>query len=334
MQKLTRENFIKARDYIFANSDGINKAWFRYNFGDSDTSSFMDVLARYQHENGGFGGLVYEFEYQGACLKCTEHALRYVFYLKEPPTANHPVIKKTMEYLLGRYRPDIGHFGNMEEPELNDSAHVPWWGYNEDEFPPIADEDTRIKEYPPNGQAALAGFVARYGELVPEELLRDIIKYPVEKILRYYDEESPLYGKSATDGCHDGDIAVPYNLKCYQKFVACLKDRSLADKLTKILCQNPTACMELDIEKWEDGYEELPCDIVETPDSVVYPAVKGLVDDSLGCLIRQQSDDGCWHLNYRFGDGEAFDKLQAKFEAHLTMLILAELGRFGRIELI
>jgi hypothetical protein len=54
-------------------------------------------------------------------------------------------------------------------------------------------------------------------------------------------------------------------------------------------------------------------------------------DTSLGYVIRQQDADGCWHLHWRFGDGEAFDKMQALFEAHLTMLILAELNRFGRI---
>ena len=50
---LSRENFIKARDYIFANSDDINRAWFHYNFEDEDTEKFMEVLAKYQHENGG-----------------------------------------------------------------------------------------------------------------------------------------------------------------------------------------------------------------------------------------------------------------------------------------
>lgn len=90
MIKLTHENFIKARKTIFANSDDINRAWFRYNFEDGDTDAFMDVLAKYQYDNGGFGGLVYEFEYQGPCLKCTEHALRYMFYLKEKPPADHP----------------------------------------------------------------------------------------------------------------------------------------------------------------------------------------------------------------------------------------------------
>jgi len=331
MIKLTRENFKKACDYIFTYSDGINQAWFRYNFEDNDTDAFMDVLAKYQYENGGFGGLVYEFEYQGPCLKCTEHACRYMFHLKDKPTAKHPVIQKTMQYLLGRYRHDIGHFGNMEEPALNEQAHVPWWCYNENECPPIADENERIQKYSPNGQAGIAAFIAQYSELVPEELYKDIIKYPVEKILRYYDKASPLYGQGNIDDSFNADDESPYNLKCYQKFIACLKDKPLADRLTKILCQNPTACMQLDLKKWEQGYEELPCDVIDTPDSIIYSTVKHLVDDSLDYLIRQQNDDGCWHIHWRFGEGEAFAKLQANYEAHLTMLILAELGRFGRI---
>ena len=228
MLNLTRENFIKARDYIFTHSDDINRAWFRYNFEDGDTNAFMDVLGKYQHDNGGFGGLFYEFEYQGPCLKCTEHAFRYIFYLKEKPPASHPVIQKMMKYLLERYQPEIGSWGELLEPEVNDSTHVRWWTYGEDDHSPIADEDERIKQYDPNGQAALAAFVALYSELVPEDLYKDIIHYPVEKILRYYDEASPLYGPSSTDRANKRGIYSPYNLKRFQQFCDCLKDKPFA----------------------------------------------------------------------------------------------------------
>ena len=332
MLKLTHANFIKARDYIFTHSDDINRAWFCYNFEDGNANAFIKVLARYQHENGGFGGLVYEYDYNDPTLHDTEHAFRYIFYLNEKPAAYHPVIQKMMRYLLERYRPEIGYWGEELEPGVNDLTHVWWWTYGKHAYPAIHDMDERIKHYNPNGNAAHAAFVALYNELVPEDLYRDIIKYPVEKILRYYDEASPLYGKSSTDGIIEGDIASPYNLKSYQKLVKCLKDKPLADRLAKILCQNPTACMQLDLPKWEQGYEELPCDVVDTPDSVIYPAVKKLVDNSLSYLIRQQCVDGCWHLTWSFGEGEAFAKLQVAYEAHVTMLILAELGRFDRIE--
>ncbi len=64
MLKLEYENFIKARDYVFANGDDINRAWFGYLFEDEDTDAFLNVLAKYQHKNGGFGGINYVFDYQ------------------------------------------------------------------------------------------------------------------------------------------------------------------------------------------------------------------------------------------------------------------------------
>ena len=332
MELLSKENFDKATKYIKNNADVINLAWYAYNFEGMSSDKFIDELAKYQYDNGGFGGLVYEYEYNGPTLHDTEHAFRYILYLKEKTPADHPVIQKMMKYVLLKYRADIGYWGDVLEPQVNDSAHVWWWTYGEDEFKPIEDENERIKQYDPNGHAALAAFVALYSELVPDDLYQDIIKYPVQKILRYYDENSPLFKKSSTDDYFNDDISVPYNMKCFQQFVACLKDTVLADKLAKILCQHPTACMQLDFAKWENGYEELPCDIVVTPDSIIYPTVKDLVDESLSYLIRQQGDDGAWHLNFSFGEGEAFRKLELAFEMHLTTLILAELGRFGRIE--
>ena len=41
MDKLPYDRFIKARDYIFAHSEDIGRAWFRYNFEDGDTDVFM-----------------------------------------------------------------------------------------------------------------------------------------------------------------------------------------------------------------------------------------------------------------------------------------------------
>lgn len=333
MRRLSRENFLKARDFIFTHADDITRAWFRYCFEDADTDAFMTVLTRYQHENGGFGGLMYEFEYQGPCLKCTEHAFRYLFYLKEKPSANHPAIRKMMGYVLERYHPEIGCWGELLEPGVNDGAHVRWWTYPDGDLTPIPDFDERVRQYNPNGEASLAAFIAMYAELVPEALYQDIIRYPVEHILRYYDESSPRFGTSARHDHGHNDNEVPYNLKCYQQFVKCLPDRALADRLTAILRQNPTACMQLDYAAWDRGYEELPCDVVETPESVVYPAVEKVVQESLDYLVKRQSPDGAWHLTWGFGEDERFRRLETLYEANYTMLILARLSRFDRIEL-
>ena len=109
MLKLTHNNFVKAREYIFTHSDDISRAWFRYNFENGNADVFMDDLAIHQHGNGGFGGLFYEFDYQDPCLNSTEIAIGYILNLKEKPSANHPVIQNMMKYISERYHPEIGN---------------------------------------------------------------------------------------------------------------------------------------------------------------------------------------------------------------------------------
>ena len=146
MLKLTHKNFAKAREFIFANGDAINRAWFRYHFEDSNTDAFMAVLAQYQHDCGGFGGLCDEFEYQGPCLKSTEIAISYIFGLSEKPPAGHPVIQKMMMYILDQYIPHIGNWGEPFVPEINEYPHVPWSNYRGSTPPPMQDDEERIKK--------------------------------------------------------------------------------------------------------------------------------------------------------------------------------------------
>ncbi len=327
MTKLTREQFQKAKEYIFVHSDDMNRAWFRYNFENEDTAAFMDELAKYQHENGGFGGLFYEFDYQGSCLKSTEVAIGYILGLKEKPSAEHPVIQKMMKYILERYHPEIGNWGEIAEPEVNDGVHCHWVRYRGNPIVPIENEDERIKNYDANEKVCFAAFVALYSELVPDELYREIIKYPIEYILRYYDKNSPEYKKEIFD---EGS---PYDFEYFQWFVPCLKDKDMADKLTAILRQNPTAFMELDFTKSDNDYVHLPCDGVSSPDNIIYPVVKDLVDGSLEYRMKQQSDDGKWPLGWSCGESDGFRRLQVLYEAYLTNKILLKLKKFGLIDL-
>lgn len=62
MKKLTKERFDKVGEYIFKSAAPIDIAWYNYNFINEDTDEFLNVLAKYQFDNGGFGGLVHEFE--------------------------------------------------------------------------------------------------------------------------------------------------------------------------------------------------------------------------------------------------------------------------------
>lgn len=326
INKLSRKNFIKARDYIFANGDDINRAWFKYLFEGNDTNEFLKVLQKYQHENGGFGGIYYEFDYQGPCLKATEIAAKYILNLKEKPPASHPLIQNMMKYILGLYIPEIGNWGEVAVPEVNDGVHCYWVRYSGEDTSPIESEDERIKKYDANEKACFAAFAAYYSELVPKELYSEIIKYPTEHILRCWDKNSPDYNREIFD---KGE---PYYIEYFQWFVPCLKDKATADRLTSVLRQNPTAFMELDFSRSDNEYVHLPCDVAGHPKSVIFPAVQDLVLDSLKYRMGQQSDDGRWLLGWSFGDGEGLQKLQTKYETYLSLAMLEKLNNFDMID--
>lgn len=90
---LKSDKFIKARDFIFAHGNDIDRAWFRYIFEGNNTDEFLKVLEKYQYPNGGFGGLYYEFDYQGPCLKSTEIAVKYILNLKENHLLHIPLFR-------------------------------------------------------------------------------------------------------------------------------------------------------------------------------------------------------------------------------------------------
>ncbi len=90
--------------------------------------------------------------------------------------------------------------------------------------------------------------------------------------------------------------------------------------------------MELDFAKSDKEYVHLPCDVVGHPNSIVYPAVKDLVIDSLEYRMQQQDNDGRWLLGWSFGEDENLQKLQIKYETYRTLIMLEKLNRFDMIE--
>ncbi len=90
--------------------------------------------------------------------------------------------------------------------------------------------------------------------------------------------------------------------------------------------------MDLDESQWHAGYHEISCDIVAFPESFLYAGIKELADSNIDYVIRLQTEDGSWRITYSFGEEQGFRTLEDQYNAHLTMLRLAMLRCFGRIE--
>ena len=62
-----------------------------------------------------------------------------------------------MEYILELYIPEIGNWGEVVVPEVNDGVHCHWVRYRGEDTSPIESEDERIKRYDANEKAYLSG---------------------------------------------------------------------------------------------------------------------------------------------------------------------------------
>lgn len=325
LRMLSRESFLRARDFIFENGGEIDRAWYRYHFEDASTDEILAVLGGYQHENGGFGGLWHEFEYDGPCLKSTEIAVRYLLGLRELPPES-PMIRRMCAYLLENFLSGTGNFREVVVPAVNDGVHCHWSRWRGEDESPIFDENERVRRYHANEKACFAAILAKYPALVPEHRLREILRCPVEHLLRHWDQHSAQYLPEIF-ASHE-----PYDLEYYQILVPCLPDAALRSRAAAILCQNPMAFLELDPEKSDHDYVHLACDAVDSPENVLYPAIADAVEVSLSHRIGQQAADGRWPLGWFFGDSPGLRALQTKYEAFRTLGMLIKCYNFGRIQ--
>ena len=93
MEKLSKEQFEKTREYMKTQAQDIDRAMYEYFFEDKPFDEVINVLKLYQNGDGGFGKLDYDMEYPYSCLKHTESACRYIFALDKIPCDN-PMIQK------------------------------------------------------------------------------------------------------------------------------------------------------------------------------------------------------------------------------------------------
>ena len=125
MKYLTKAQFDKARTFMYNYAQDIDLAMFQYYFEGKPKSEVIEVLEKYQNEDGGFGTLDYDFVFPMSCLKQTESACRYIYALDVSDT--HPIIPKLIKYIINNYNETTGEWNNLIVPEVNRFPHAPWW---------------------------------------------------------------------------------------------------------------------------------------------------------------------------------------------------------------
>lgn len=311
MKNLSKIQFEKARDFMYSYAQDIDLAMFQYYFEEKPKSEVIEILEKYQNEDGGFGTLDYDFIYTDSCLKQTESACRYIFALDVPDT--HPMIPKLMKYMISNYNKTTGEWDNLTVPEVNNYPHAPWWEHEEQEKFIPKDYIDLITHYDPNTNSALAGMVVKYSRYVPDNLVQYIQKIVVDKINL------------------SGDF-YQYGMLSDVYFVNALQDERLKNALRTKLMGNGRLISLLD-DNWgtENAYKL--CHWIDTPDHPYYKLYKNDVDNNHTFLIETQNEDGSWTPSWSWGEPEVWKEVELRIKGMMTMKFLWSLDIFHRCEI-
>lgn len=289
----------------------IDLAIFEYFFEDKPINEVIDILTAYQNEDGGFGKLDYDFEYPYSCLKHTESACRYIYYLGQIP-CEHPMIKELISYIADNYNRISGEWNNLVVPAANDYPHAFWWEYEESEPFIPKDRADLINHYNPNTNSALAGILVKYSSLVPKELLDTVMSVAIEKINSGYE-----FGQ--------------YDMMSNVYFANAIQDEDLKNNLLTTLMGNGKLISILD-ENWgtENAYKL--CHWIDSPNHPYYATYKDAVKNNFNFLIKSQEKDGSWSPNWSWGEPEVWERVVKRLKGVLTFMFLWTLSKFDCID--
>ncbi|MCM3575405.1 hypothetical protein M3172_19575 [Mesobacillus subterraneus] len=145
IQKLTHENFQKARSYLMTYGRDLEQELFRFHFENGDPVKVISILKQYQGENGGFKNMG---EGHSAIPNSMDTSMAFQYLSEVAATTKEDVVQKGIKYIIDTY----------------DSERECWH----------ARPDQQSSGWSDNPCAELAGFLYEFRELVPQYFIKDV----------------------------------------------------------------------------------------------------------------------------------------------------------------
>ncbi|MEZ4740844.1 MAG: hypothetical protein R3B45_00075 [Bdellovibrionota bacterium] len=309
MNKLTKENFNKAKDYIFTEGRALEREMFKFHFEKGSSRSVLNELARYQNCDGGFGNaLEPDLRTPLSSALATSIALREM--VKIGISDQNDILKNTVSYLLisldqDKWRWIIAPIGRENSP------HAPWWG--------AEDVVGAFRGCIANPTAEITGYLLNYKDLIPKGIIESLLG----RLESYLDE--------ATSSTSNFEM---HDLMCYLALYHSkgLKD-STSEKFKPILVSQAKRIVDTEKEKWIE-YGARPLWFCDSPNSMLYPHFEKSIQINLDFEIESQNENGSWSPFWSWEDYNSKDWpiAQKDWSSHLTLRNLFLFKNYGRLE--
>jgi hypothetical protein len=298
---LTKQNFEKATTFIKENARPLEKALYNFYFENGSVEQVLLELSKYQNEDGGFGhALESDVRLAASNQLATSVAFQILSELNIGPD-NH-IVKRAIDYLARNYKAEFKGWLFLP-PEVDAVPRAIWWNYDANEN----------NNYNCNPSAEIAGYLARYRNLAPQNIVDEAVTAAIDYLKKNYD----------TLTMHD--------IFCYQRLAKELSPSEktfILDLLRKILRKNTT----FDNKKWCE-YGASPLSYINSPAYELADIfTKEELDANFDYIIHRQQEDGSWLPNWnwcRFE--EEWDVAKMEWMGVITLNNLKILNSFNQI---
>jgi hypothetical protein len=299
--RLSKENYERAKDYIFRDGRELEKAMFNYYLEGGSKEAVVLALSKYQNEDGGFGHSL-ESDAMLEVSNCLATSVAFQIMSRIGLSSKDVMVKKGIQFLIKNYKKEFKGW-LWFPPEINEVPRAMWWNFdlNEDNI------------YKPNPAVELTGYLVEYKELVPEELLEEAVC----AAMKCLDENS-------------GSLSM-HDIFCYQRLAEFLPENERS-RVLHILEQPIIREVELNKEKWTD-YVARPLSFIHSPsDKLAKLFTEEQLNSNLDYIIESQNEEGYWTPNWNWGRfEEQWQKAKKEWAGKIALDNLMLLKAFGRI---
>lgn len=302
MEKLSIDQYIKAREFMNTAARGIDKAMFNYEFENGNDTEVISELRKFQNSDGGFGkGLEPDLRCEQSSALATTVALQYLS--KVNSNQKQELIAESFRFLEATYNNNENGWEIIPQA-ANLSPRADWWNY------------AGILPDWGNPNAEILGYLYEYPDLLSSNL-NNIQQHLTRYAIDY------LHNRCKLTEMHE--------LFCFIRLTDRIPDDlrdNFAGKLTKFMencvIKNPAE---------RNGYCAVPLQIVDTPESRFLTTYSDVIPSDLDQLIKSQTEDGSWEPNWSWGRYEDdWQNAKREWKGYITLLNLRLLKSFSRIE--
>ncbi len=296
--KLSKENYLKARDFILTNARMIERRLFQFYFENDNSEGVFHAVYAYRNSDGGFG---HGMEPDTASPESQPlFSIMALETLDEVGCLNATLIKSDF----------LTYFKSV----TTEKGGIPWMLQPKSEYP-CTEHFKTVKEWAAlSTTAPLLGVLEKYKIDIP--WMQKATEFVWQEIERIQDKHV---------FCH---LCVPRRLQ----FLQYTKNREKAAKalqnLKKWILAEGVLCKDRFDEGW--GLYGKPHSLyyAPSPKSVLYPIFsKEMIDADLDELIKRQKADGRWDTWYGLSEG-----MKLEWAGIQTLWTLKTLKNYGRIE--